>query len=158
MNIFLNLICFLGTFLLMEGVAWFSHKYIMHGLLWSWHEDHHVHEPGFFEKNDRFFLLFAVPSCILIMLGSFYSNSISLSIGFGIMVYGACYFLIHDVFIHQRFKWFRQIDHPYFKAIRKAHYVHHRKKGKEDGECFGMLFVPLSFLRETRAQMKKKKG
>ena len=43
------------TFVIMEGVAWLAHRYLMHGWLWIWHEDHHKprHEKhGFFEKND----------------------------------------------------------------------------------------------------------
>jgi beta-carotene 3-hydroxylase len=28
-------------------------------------------------------------------------------IGLGITAYGFCYFMIHDVLIHQRFKWFK---------------------------------------------------
>ena len=46
------------TFIIMEGVAWLAHRYLMHGWLWIWHEDHHKprHEKhGFFEKNDLFF-------------------------------------------------------------------------------------------------------
>ena len=35
----------LATFVTMEGVAWVAHKYLMHGLMWYFHEDHHVHEP-----------------------------------------------------------------------------------------------------------------
>ena len=38
----------LGTFALMEFVAWFTHKYIMHGFLWVLHKDHHQVNPGFF--------------------------------------------------------------------------------------------------------------
>ena len=26
----------------MEFMAWFTHKYVMHGFLWDWHEDHHL--------------------------------------------------------------------------------------------------------------------
>ena len=41
----------------MEGVAWFTHRYIMHGLLWHFHRDHHTRDnSGVFEKNDFFFL------------------------------------------------------------------------------------------------------
>ena len=43
----------LATFVTMEGVAWVAHKYLMHGLMWYF-TNHHVHEPGFFEKNDAF--------------------------------------------------------------------------------------------------------
>ena len=34
------------TFVFMEFVAWFSHKYIMHGFLWSLHKDHHIKDPS----------------------------------------------------------------------------------------------------------------
>jgi beta-carotene 3-hydroxylase len=84
------------------------------------------------------------------MLGSMNGMWIPVWIGFGILAYGICYFLIHDVYIHRRFKWFRDIDHPYFYAIRKAHKIHHKYRGKEDGECFGMLIVPYKFYKEAK--------
>ena len=76
--------------------------------------------------------------------------------GFGILAYGICYFLIHDVYIHRRFKWFRDIDHPYFYAIRKAHKIHHKYRGKEDGECFGMLVVPYKFYKEAKITFERR--
>lgn len=139
----------LFVFLLMEGAAWSMHKYVMHGFLWKWHKDHHQVEPGWFEKNDRFFLVFAIPSSILIMIG-IQSNAWLFDIGLGILLYGIAYFLIHDVFIHRRFKWLRQIDHPYFKGLRKAHKIHHKHLGKEEGECFGMLLVPFKYFRQYK--------
>lgn len=39
------------TFLVMEGVTWLTHRYVMHGFLWYLHEDHHKKGPGFFEKT-----------------------------------------------------------------------------------------------------------
>jgi beta-carotene 3-hydroxylase len=71
-------------------------------------------------------------------------------IGVGITLYGVAYFLIHDIFIHQRFRIFRNSDLLYFKAIRRAHKMHHKHLTKEDGECFGMLWVPLKYLREAK--------
>ena len=63
----LYLLTTIATFFLMEGVAWFSHKYIMHGFLWSLHHDHHQRDDaGFFEKNDYFFLIFGIPGISLI--------------------------------------------------------------------------------------------
>ena len=58
----------------MEFVAWFSHKYIMHGFLWSWHKDHHRKDhDSWFEKNDLFFLVYAIPSVLFVVLWvSFY--------------------------------------------------------------------------------------
>jgi beta-carotene 3-hydroxylase len=134
----------------MEFVAWFAHKYIMHGFLWVLHKDHHQHEPGFFEKNDAFFLIFAVPSALGFIIGSTYVMPWLTAIGLGILLYGFCYFLVHDVFIHRRFKWLRNSDLWYFRAIRKAHKIHHKHLGKEEGECFGMLWVPLRFYKEAR--------
>lgn len=133
----------------MEVVAWASHKYIMHGLLWSLHEDHHTHENilKHFEKNDFFFLLFATPGITFMLLG-IDDFSFWFWIGLGIALYGFAYFLIHDVFIHRRLKWLRNTNWSYFKAIRRAHKVHHKHLGKEHGECFGMLWVPLKYFKK----------
>jgi len=135
----------------MEFVAWFAHKYLMHGLLWSWHEDHHKpHEnEGFFEKNDRFFLVFALPSFLCYLAGGLLPEyKALLFVGIGISIYGLIYFLIHDVYIHQRFKWFRQLDSKYSKAILRAHGAHHSKQTKEEGESFGLLIVNPKYFKK----------
>ncbi|MEM9025281.1 MAG: carotene hydroxylase [Bacteroidota bacterium] len=140
----------IGTFFFMEFMAWFTHKYVMHGFLWTLHRDHHVKGSGWFERNDAFFLIFAVPSCLFFVFGSVYGFDWRFWIGLGIAVYGVAYFLVHDIFIHQRFRIFRKTDHAYFRAIRKAHKVHHKHRGKAHGECFGMLIVPLKYYREAK--------
>ena len=141
------------TALIMEFVAWFTHKYVMHGFLWSWHEDHHdpKMKHGFFEKNDRFFLVFAVPSFFCYMFGSFLDGySFLLFIGMGISVYGLIYFLIHDVYIHRRFSWFKHLDSKYSRAVLRAHGAHHAHIGKEDGESFGLLVFDLKYFRKRK--------
>jgi beta-carotene 3-hydroxylase len=125
-------IAFILGFLLTEGGAWSAHKYLMHGPLWSWHEDHHKPNGNLFQKNDRFFLVFAIPSWLCIMLGMIYGNYFVVGFGGGIALYGLVYFLIHD-------------DNTYFRAIRKAHKVHHKNQYKEHGTCFGMLLVPRKY-------------
>lgn len=141
----------LGTFLAMEFVAWFAHKYVMHGFLWYLHKDHHQHEPGFWEKNDMFFLIFAIPSATCYIVGSAVDGMFPLFfVGVGISLYGMAYFLVHDIFIHQRFKIFTRTKNRYLKAIRKAHKVHHKHLGPEDGECFGMLVVPPKYIKEAK--------
>ncbi len=129
----------------MEFVAWFTHKYVMHGFLWSWHEDHHLphfEKEGFFEKNDLFFIVFAIPSAASYMLGTFIpSLTWLLFVGIGISLYGLTYFLIHDVYIHKRFKWFKHLDSKYSRSILKAHGAHHAKTTKEGCEEFGLLVV-----------------
>ncbi|MBI1308116.1 MAG: beta-carotene hydroxylase [Bacteroidetes bacterium] len=140
------------TFFAMEFVAWFTHKYVMHGFLWSWHRDHHIKEPGILEKNDRFFLVFAVPSATLFIIGATTDYVMPWYIGLGILLYGIAYFLVHEIFIHQRIKFFRNSKYRYFKAIRRAHKIHHKHITKEDGECFGMLVVPFKYWRETKGK------
>lgn len=125
----------------MEGITWLTHRYVMHGFLWYLHEDHHNPRSHFLEKNDAFFFIFAIPSWLCIMLGSMHQNWISVSIGAGIALYGLAYFLVHDVIIHQRFKWFTKTNNRYVKAIRWAHKMHHKHLNKQDGESFGMLFI-----------------
>jgi beta-carotene 3-hydroxylase len=120
----------------------------MHGFLWALHKDHHQSTPGFLEKNDFFFLIFALPSSLLMVFGSLNGIDYRFFIGLGILVYGCCYFLVHDVLIHKRFKWIKQIRNPYFKALVKAHYVHHKNKNKAGSECFGMLVVPYRFFKK----------
>ena len=147
----------LATYVVMEGITWCTHKFVMHGLMWYFHEDHHQPRAGFFEKNDAFFLIFAVPSCLLIVFGSTAAFDFRVFIGIGILLYGLSYFLIHDVLIHQRFDWFSRTDNVYFRAIRKAHKVHHKHLNKEDGECFGMLYVPKKYFVEAAAYRKNLK-
>ena len=147
----------LATYVVMEGITWCTHKFVMHGLMWYFHEDHHQPRGGFFEKNDAFFLIFAVPSCLLIVFGSMGAFDFRFFIGIGILLYGLSYFLIHDVLIHQRFDWFSRTDNVYFRAIRKAHKVHHKHLNKEHGECFGMLYVPRKYFVEAAAYRKNLK-
>jgi beta-carotene 3-hydroxylase len=136
------------SFISMEGVAWFTHKYIMHGLGWFLHKDHHRKESqGFFEHNDFFFLIFALPGIAGLFWGMQNQYNWSFWVGLGITLYGLAYFLVHDIFIHQRFKIFRNSDNAYFKAIRRAHKVHHKHLNKEEGECFGMLWVPFKYFK-----------
>ena len=135
------------TFFTMEFVAWFTHKYIMHGMLWNVHLDHHqVDKTKKIQKNDYFFLIFALPSMLSIILGSINSNYF-LYIGIGIALYGFAYFIVHEIIIHQRIKIFRNTNSKYIRAIKRAHKIHHKNIGKEDGESFGMLIVPLKYFK-----------
>ncbi len=150
---FTNFLIVLGTFLFMEGVAWFTHKFVMHGLLWYLHHDHHQRDDkNVFEKNDAFFLLFATPGIIGIVTGIADGFSAPFWIGIGITIYGFAYFLVHDIFIHQRFKIFRNSNSVYLRGIRRAHKIHHKHLGRHHGECFGMLWVPFKYFREVNKE------
>lgn len=124
----------------MEAIAWFVHKYIMHGPLWFIHKDHHVSKPSVFELNDAFFLIFAIPSALLIVFGAMVeSMNWMLYIGSGIAFYGLIYFMLHEVFVHQRLKYFRNIRNDYLIRLRKAHLIHHKAKQKDGAQYFGLL-------------------
>lgn len=143
-----SFLIFLATYLLMECVTWCTHKFVMHGFLWYLHADHH--QPKYvhiFERNDAFFVIFAIPSILLFYFGADAGFDYKFFIGLGIFAYGMSYFLVHDVMIHQRFKLFKNTKNKYLVALRKGHKVHHKHLGKEEGECFGMLFVPFKYFK-----------
>lgn len=144
------------VFVLMEGITWLTHRYVMHGFLWYLHEDHHQKGPGFWEKNDAFFVIFAIPSWLCIMLGSMNQNYWVVSIGAGIALYGFAYFLVHEIIIHQRIKLFTRSNNGYIRAIRWAHKMHHKHLNKEDGESFGMLIVAKKYWDKIRRDEKLK--
>lgn len=141
--IFLAIIV-LVAFAFMEFMAWFTHKYVMHGYLWILHKDHHAPKKKPFERNDLFAVIFAVPSFLLIYFGLLMANVYMVAFGAGIALYGLAYFLFHDIFYHKRLKIFGGPKRWYFKAIVRAHDDHHI--GKKN---YGFLFmVPVRYLRE----------
>ncbi|MCX7728361.1 MAG: sterol desaturase family protein [Bacteroidia bacterium] len=151
----LNLLIILMTYILMEGITWFTHKYIMHGIMWKFHEDHHDNRKKkhtFFEKNDIFFLIFAIPSMVMFLTGTIIAEyRFLIFIAAGITLYGITYFFIHDVLIHRRFRFLDKLDNRYFRALRRAHKAHHKHLGKEDGECFGLLLVPKKYFKDSNS-------
>ncbi len=149
MNTLVWIAVFLGIFLLMEGMAWFTHKYVMHGFLWSLHKDHHRKDHShWWERNDLFFIFYALVSITFFLLWRYNDFWYGLPIGLGILAYGITYFAVHDIFIHQRFKLFRNANNRFAKGVRRAHKMHHKHLEKEDGECFGMLLVPFKYFKK----------
>lgn len=128
-------------FLFMEVVAWFLHKYVMHGFGWYLHEDHHRYKKGRFEKNDIFGLFFAILSFLLILSGFLGGFDIRFPIGIGVMLYGLGYFLVHDTFFHKRIKLKYRPKSKYIKRVLRAHTVHHQKSKAHEGICFGFLYA-----------------
>lgn len=149
MEILLWIAVFIGTFLLMEFMAWFTHKYVMHGFLWSLHSDHHKKDhDSWWERNDFFFIFYAAVSIGFFLAWKNQDFWVGLPIGAGIFAYGLTYFFVHDIFIHQRFKLFRDANNWYARAIRRAHKMHHKHTGKDKGESFGMLIPPLKYFKK----------
>lgn len=148
----------LATVAAMEGVAWASHKYVMHGFGWAWHRDHHEPHSGLLEKNDLFALFGAALSIGLFVVGSpmimgARAWAPGTWMGLGVLVYGVIYSLIHDGLVHQRyFKWVPR--RGYARRLVQAHRLHHATLGKEGGVSFGFLVArdPAALRRELRDQ------
>lgn len=148
MSVIAQIAITVASFITMEGMAWFTHKYVMHGFLWSLHKDHHQkNHDSWFERNDFFFIFYALVSIGCVILWGEYGFAPGLAIGIGIFMYGVTYFLVHDIFIHQRFKVWRNANNIYARGVRRAHKIHHKHLGKEEGECFGMLWVPRKYFK-----------
>ncbi|MBK7213240.1 MAG: sterol desaturase family protein [Bacteroidales bacterium] len=145
MNILLNVMLVIAAFFFMEFMAWFTHKFVMHGFLWILHKDHHIRDGRKVEWNDVFAIVFALPSILLIYFGVMNPNSIMLSIGIGIAAYGFAYFMFHDVYVHQRVKILKGLSNRYLRATVKAHQEHHNPNAHYN---YGFLIAPIRYYRE----------
>ena len=144
--------------LAMEGIAWASHKYIMHGFGWGWHRDHHEPHDKRLEKNDLFGIVGAGMSISMFAIGSPLVRGPSAWepgtwIGLGILFYGIIYTLVHDGLVHQRY--FQVVPkRGYAKRLVQAHRLHHATIGRHGGVSFGFVFArdPAVLKRELAAQ------
>lgn len=158
MDFAIALLIVLATVVAMEGVAWASHKYIMHGPGWAWHRDHHEPHDKTFEKNDLYAVVGAAMSISMFALGSPWVMGAAAWwpatwVGLGILAYGIIYTLVHDGLVHQRY--FRFVPkRGYAKRLVQAHKLHHATVGKEGGVSFGFVFArdPARLKAELKAQ------
>jgi beta-carotene 3-hydroxylase len=151
MDIVLNVALAAGVACGMEGVAWFLHKYVMHGFLWVLHEDHHRPKHRGLQKNDLFAVFFVPIAMALLYLGLYGSRGMPLfAIGCGVTLYGMGYFLFHDVMFHRRIPGLRiPARGAYLQRIVHAHQEHHRHSGKHDGIAFGFLYASKQYAVAT---------
>jgi beta-carotene 3-hydroxylase len=148
----------ISTVAAMEGLAWASHKYVMHGVGWAWHRDHHEPHHKLLEKNDRYALVGAAMSIAMFALGSplvMGANAWEPGtwIGLGVLLYGVIYTLIHDGLVHQRyFRWVPRSG--YARRLVQAHKLHHATTSKAGGVSFGFVIArdPAALKRELAVQ------
>lgn len=140
---------FLGTVAGMEGFAYAMHRWVMHGPGWFLHASHHAERTGWFEWNDLYAAIFAVPSIVLIDLGVRHGwGGGTAAAGGGIAAYGAIYFLFHDWVVHRRMPHRIVPRSPYFKRIVQAHRLHHVVASKQGTVSFGFLYAaPIADLK-----------
>jgi beta-carotene 3-hydroxylase len=146
-----------ATLVVMEGVAWAMHKYVLHGFLWFLHRSHHTRHSQVFELNDLFFTFYGTLATVFFIYGSA-GLDYRFWVAVGISVYGLLYFLVHDIYIHRRLRLFRKTSNVYLKALNIAHKVHHRNTGKAGGEAFGMLLVGKKYFETARRAGKRKQN
>jgi beta-carotene 3-hydroxylase len=138
----LALALFLLTFIGMEGFAYLVHKHVMHGGLWVLHESHHrPRQNAWFERNDLFGIVFAMPAIALIYHGTRGYPPL-LAVGIGMTAYGAAYFGFHDVIVHRRVRHSWVPESAYMRRIVRAHLVHHKTLTREGAVSFGFLYAP----------------
>lgn len=142
-----------GLFLLglvgMEGVAWATHRFLMHGPLWRLHRSHHEPRLGRFELNDLFALYFALPSMALIFWGHVGCPP-AWWLGWGMTAYGLIYALFHDGLVHGRFR--SPLPLRLMKRLVQAHRLHHVVQTKRGGVSYGFLWAPP--VRRLKVQLK----
>ena len=144
MSLVIGILLFIATIAAMEGVAYVTHRWIMHGRIGWWlHESHHRERPGMFERNDLYAVIFAVPSILLIAGGVQWGwGAWATWVGAGIAAYGAIYFGFHDIVVHRRLAHRIVPRSPYFKRIVQAHRIHHAVEARQGAVSFGFIYAP----------------
>jgi beta-carotene 3-hydroxylase len=140
-NYFADISVAVASFFGMEFVARLMHKYLMHGILWSLHKDHHIDMGRKFQRNNLFGLFFAVIAIILFVETVNTGNTIFASAGFGMAMYGLVYLIVHDMIIHNSYIHLRDRKHSkYVQNLIAVHQIHHMDDGKNKGKNWGFLF------------------
>lgn len=143
MNFLTGILLFIATILVMEGVAYVAHRWVMHGIGWFLHESHHRLRTGRWELNDLYAVIFALPSITLIYGGVQADwGTGAVWIGAGIAAYGAIYFGFHDVIVHKRLNHRYIPKSNYMKRIIQAHRLHHVVETKHGTVSYGFLWAP----------------
>lgn len=139
----LTLLIFLTTLMGMEGFAYAMHRWIMHGPGWFLHASHHRPRTGRWEWNDLFFVIFAMPSILLLLGGVRLGwGDWATAMGAGIAGYGAIYLIFHDILVHRRVPHRYVPRGSYMKRIMQAHRIHHAVETKQGAVSFGFLVAP----------------
>jgi beta-carotene 3-hydroxylase len=136
---------------LMEPWAAFVHRAVWHGPLWGVHESHHVEREGWFELNDIFAAMHALPAMAMIIVacewGDHLAANVLFGMGIGMTVFGMSYALIHDGLIHERLPVGFLLRSRWLRRIRGAHRRHHTNGGYP----FGLFWGPSELQKAVKS-------
>ena len=143
MSALLLFLIFLATLAAMEGFAYVMHRWVMHGPGWFLHASHHRPRIGRWEANDLYFVIFAIPSILLLLGGVQWGwGDWATACGLGIAGYGLVYLGFHDIIVHRRVSHRYVPRSSYMKRIVQAHRLHHAIEARQGCVSFGFLIAP----------------
>ncbi|MFA7439931.1 MAG: sterol desaturase family protein [Sphingomonadaceae bacterium] len=154
MSIWTGILLALATIIVMEGIAWSGHRWLMHGPLWCLHKSHHEPRTGRFEKNDWFGVMGAAAAIALFYVGVTLGKGDSFTwVAIGVTIYGAIYFGFHDIIVHRRVNTGYVPRSAYMKRIVQAHRLHHVVESRQGAVSFGFIYAPpVSVLKRQLAE------
>ncbi|HEX8415605.1 MAG TPA: sterol desaturase family protein [Sphingomicrobium sp.] len=129
-----------ATVIAMEIFAMLVHRYVMHGIGWSWHRSHHEPRTSRLERNDLYAIVFAALSVIPFLLADRWP--LLRQVGVGLLLYGVLYTLLHDGLVHRRLPLMRSPRNRYLKRLVQAHRLHHAVREREGAVSYGFLYAP----------------
>lgn len=150
----LNIFIVLASIVGMEIFALYFHKHFMHGRGWNWHESHHIHTDGYFERNDLYAVCFSVIAAGLFIAGSLWWMPLwYMALGF--TLYGILYGFVHDGLVHQRWPFNYTPKSGYLYRLVLAHRMHHHTVTKDDAVSFGFLWAEKPDVLKAKLKAKK---
>lgn len=141
------------AFALMEPWARLLHGRLWHGVLWGVHASHHEQRRGRFEKNDVLSGLHAPVAAGLVVVGCQLHGAARAALvgaGVGMTLFGLAYVLVHDGLVHKRLPLGFLGHFAFFRAVRRAHLVHHARGGPPYGLFLGPRELERAAPRATR--------
>ena len=140
MSILVDIAIVIAAVVFMEVFAILFHKHFMHGRGWGWHESHHVHTDGYFEKNDLYAVWFSLIAAALFISGSLWWSPLWY-IALGFTIYGVLYGFVHDGLVHQRWPFNYTPKRGYLYRLVLAHRLHHHVTTRDGAVSFGFLWA-----------------
>lgn len=140
MSTAVSLLVFAAALVGMEGVAWATHRWLMHGPLWVLHRSHHEPQASWLELNDLFVLGFAAIAIGLFAWGARPGQALAGWGAAGVTTYGVLYALFHDGLVHRRWPMPAVRPDGYLARLRRAHRLHHAVRARSGAVCFGFLW------------------